>query len=1302
MGKVDENKGDSLAGFDADLDEETILTHIQYPLANPHDILQKATTRLVYDLYAYYRTRDDPQPQPAVVYTLARETHDADLDLGQLTKIQHSFSYSDGFGREIQKKIQAEPGDMDDVHTDPRWVGSGWTIFNNKGKPVRVYEPFFSTTHQFEFAKTVGVSSTLFYDPLGRVVATLHPNHTYEKVVFDPWRQETWDVNDMLNPTQVFDPRSPDVLPDHTFNPADDPDVGEHFRRSPQSEYLPTWYDVRMDTSKAILKWPDVDPATGAPIPKNAVIRAAEKSAAEKAAKHAATPDQAYLDTLGRTFLTVADNGLAQYGTRQEYKTLIEQDIEGNQRAVIDARGCMVMQYEYNMLGNHIKQDSLDAGERWVFNNVAGNPIRAWNSNNYSFRHVYDALQRPTHLFVREGDDDEILSGRTIYGETHPDSQPSDPDTPPPCILNLRGQIYQHYDGAGVVTSVEFDFKGNQLRSSRRLSRTYRETMDWSTLAGLTRIEEIETAASSLLEDETFVSSSLYDALNRPITLITPHTESIPLNEIRPAYNEAGLLDKVDARLRDADEWTEFVTNINYDAKGQREMILYGNGVRTGYEYDPDTFRLNYLNTTRSTNDRPLQDLRYTYDPVGNITEIYDDAHRTIFYDNGIIKPSLRYEYDALYRLIQANGREHESMSGCHYKQDSKKQTEFIRLTQPINNAHALLNYIENYTYDQSGNLTQIKHNGRWTRNQIYSDTSNRLETSHVSCEGALPFHYPHDPNGNITAMPHLPELAWDYADRLERVDLDLNGNKAYYTYDASGQRVRKVVEKGSIREERIYLGGFEIYRKYQNGRLKFERQTLHVMDDQKRIALVETRTIDTDDTEAGQPENRIRIQLDNHLGSSVLEVDDTAQAHIISYEEYYPYGGTAYIAGKSETEVKRKRYRYTGKERDDETGLYYYGARYYAPWLGRWMSCDPAGLADGNNMWLFSKNNPIQYIDKNGKDSIHFFRNQSGEWQYHQISSEGTNQYFYTTSMIEGDPASDPSVLASIQRSSVEIPFPEFSHTHGDQTDIRRAQRLAESWYTDTPERLHGEPENISAMARLVLSETGRGANTLDRLAVAEVIRNRAIMSGPGRQFSPHTYSQIVFSGAFPPAHGVAGQTINPHAANAFLRPLHTSTEQLIDSIQASLTAHFNESNVAQSAVWYPRDASGEGGTEVAIPGTDLEAHRFFRFVMPGGGQEWEFRPGAYTHSDAIGNRREGLWIEEVIHRQEERRIERRTDHWIRNNYSPQFILAQPLNLQLSPQTIQQPQRNLHIGTDLQQPYSLPQRETGITILRW
>src|SRR5262249_51976711 len=148
---------------------------------------------------------------------LARETHVSESAPAVGLRIQTSCSYSDGFGREIQKKIQAEPGPvpMRDVSGEiirntggqpqmtpndvsSRWVGSGWTIFNNKGKPVRQYEPFFTDTHRFEFDVRIGVSPILFYDPVQRVVATLHPNHTWEKVVFDPWQQRTWDVNDTL------------------------------------------------------------------------------------------------------------------------------------------------------------------------------------------------------------------------------------------------------------------------------------------------------------------------------------------------------------------------------------------------------------------------------------------------------------------------------------------------------------------------------------------------------------------------------------------------------------------------------------------------------------------------------------------------------------------------------------------------------------------------------------------------------------------------------------------------------------------------------------------------------------------------------------------------------------------------------------------------------------------------------------------------------------------------------------------------------------------------------------------------
>jgi RHS repeat-associated protein len=111
-----------------------------------------------------------------------------------------------------------------------------------------------------------------------------------------------------------------------------------------------------------------------------------------------------------------------------------------------------------------------------------------------------------------------------------------------------------------------------------------------------------------------------------------------------------------------------------------------------------------------------------------------------------------------------------------------------------------------------------------------------------------------------------------------------------------------------------------------------------------------------------------IRYQFTNHLDSSTLELDEAAE--IISYEEYYPYGSTSYESVRKQVEVSPKRYRYTGKERDNETGFYYHGARYCAPWLGRWISCDPAGMVDGTNLYAYVRNNPLRLVDPNGRQS--------------------------------------------------------------------------------------------------------------------------------------------------------------------------------------------------------------------------------------------------------------------------------------------------------------------------------------------
>jgi len=111
---------------------------------------------------------------------------------------------------------------------------------------------------------------------------------------------------------------------------------------------------------------------------------------------------------------------------------------------------------------------------------------------------------------------------------------------------------------------------------------------------------------------------------------------------------------------------------------------------------------------------------------------------------------------------------------------------------------------------------------------------------------------------------------------------------------------VRKVTERqaaeGAVptrKNERVYLGGFELFRAYEPGgtTTKLERETLHVMDGERRVALVETKTQDMS-AAAFTPSTRQRFQLASHLGSSAMELDEGAQ--VIGYEEYFPYGGTA------------------------------------------------------------------------------------------------------------------------------------------------------------------------------------------------------------------------------------------------------------------------------------------------------------------------------------------------------------------------------------------------------------------------
>jgi RHS repeat-associated protein len=841
------------------------------------------------------------KPNPNYAKTKMRETH-YHANLLHQTNYQESYEYSDGNGKLVLKKVQAEPGEALQVNDDGtvtvipdtspnlRWIGNGRTIINNKGNAVKQYEPYFSVSPKFDDEKDMvelGVTSVLHYDPLGRAIRTDAPNKTFTKVEFSPWMQKNFDANDTVMDSE--------------------------------------WY---VDAGS---------PNPGGPEPGTELARAAWL-----AAKHYNTPTINHLDSLGRVFLSILTDGVVDIETRTKL------DIEGNPVSITDGMTRVAMEYNYAMLGMKVKEKSMDAGARWSFPDAASKKLFSWNDRDFFFTTVYDELQRPQAQLV-ETNGNTIMFQRIQYGEIL--------SVPASKSANVRGRAYITYSQANVASTSQFDFKGNILNNSVQFVSDYQNNIDWTSIPAVT------------LDSDIFESSSEYDALNRATKIIAPHIGGNPKNEYIPSFNERGSLKAVDVRIRDAVTITSFVTDITYNAKGQRQEIFYNNSSKTSYSYEKETFRLIRILTTKNNGATILQDLNYTFDPVGNITQLKDNSQADVFFDNELVKALNKYEYDAIYRLTKATGRKHAGQTDINFggvgSPPNFRNHPFVPSGSiNPNDAQAFRNYTEQYQYDKAGNMQQQQHTSKsssWTRTFEYNGGLNLNNQLTATTLGST-FNYTYDANGNMSGLETVSNEVWNFLDEFSHAGLGGGGN-AFYVY-ANGERARKVTERlDGTRKERFYIGAIEIYREYDNAAtLILERETLHVMDDKRRIAMVDTpvtKPVSSNETQL------IRFQYDNHLGSASLELDDAGL--IISYEEYFPFGTTSFSTIDASREVPAKRYRYTGKERDEESGLNYHGARYYAPWLCRWTKSDPIGIKDGLNVFAYVKNNPIILHDPTG-----------------------------------------------------------------------------------------------------------------------------------------------------------------------------------------------------------------------------------------------------------------------------------------------------------------------------------------------
>jgi RHS repeat-associated protein len=880
-------------------------------------------TTMSYDLLAFAEGRG-----PLSVTSIRRVHHDTDtaVPLPERDETIRSVQYSDGFARILQTRTQAEdvlfgdphfgggvipadqtapvgesigrsrqPGDSDNV------VVSGWQVYDNKGRVVHKYEPFYSTGYGYASPSDaqLGEKAVLFYDPRGQLVRTMNPDGSQALVVLGI-------------PTALDQP--------------------DRFRPTPWETYT---YDANDNAGRT-------HPVESAGY-----------------ADHWDTPASVEVDALGRTVTATARNGRTDADriiTRTGY------DIQGNITSITDALGRPAFSYRFDVLQRRWRMDSIDAGRRDTVPDAAGHPVEVRDAKGALVLSGFDRLQRPTRVWARDGADGAVtLRQRLDYGDGGIPEQ--DPTARAEArARNLLGRAVRSHDEAGLVTSEGFDFKGNPLATTRQviadapILATYTDaathswqvtpfTVDWTPAPGQTQ----DDRDTELLDPTGYTHDTAYDALNR----VTRHTLPADVTGHRsvliPEYNRAGALDAV------ALDGTVLVQRISYDAKGQRTLIAYGNGAMTRYAHHPHTFRLTRLRSEPYAVDgvtyRPagvvLQDLGYEYDLAGNILAIRD---RT---PGCGVPPTLdaldrAFTYDPIYRLIFATGREQQTPIG------GDPWTDLPRGTDPTQTQH----YTETYTYDPVGNLLSLAHRptaahltSGYTRVFTVDGGSNRLQRMTV---GTTPYDYTFDANGNLTAETTSRHFTWNHADRLAAFATQAPGAEpsvhAHYLYDATGVRVVKLVRRqGGLIEVTRYLGGFEHHR-WAGG----ANNHTHVMDDQSRIALVRSGPAHPDDRGPA-----VAFHLADHLGSSTATLDHTGT--LTNREEYTPYGDTSHGS------YTRKRYRFTGQERDEESRLSYHLARYYSPWLVRWTSADPIGADGGTHQYTYCDANPTKSVDRAG-----------------------------------------------------------------------------------------------------------------------------------------------------------------------------------------------------------------------------------------------------------------------------------------------------------------------------------------------
>ncbi|MHC8409673.1 RHS repeat domain-containing protein [Pseudomonas sp. Hz4] len=582
----------------------------------------------------------------------------------------------------------------------------------------------------------------------------------------------------------------------------------------------------------------------------------------------------------------------------------------------------------FSLSGNALLTDSVDGGWQLNLPGLGHEVLLGWDSRGARREVEYDDLLRPVSVFEQGGTEPGRCVERMAYGgPDHGDH-------------NQCGQLIRHDDPAGTVLFEAFSITGQCVKQVRHFTLDP-VTPDWPALeADRQRLLEPGDGAAS-----TWRFGPLNDVQDQSDAKDNRQVFSLTLE---------GRLRETRLQLQGLTTWQTLVNNIQYNAEGQVTHETAGNDVETTLLYRAEDGLL-MERRAQDANTRILQQLIYDYDRTGNVLSIEDKALPVRHFANQRIEPISRFSYDSLYQLIEAFGWEAGS---------ANQGPESVGRTDPA----AVSNYHQTYRYDEGGNLLKLTHvgaqsPGRELQAARYSNRCLPYRSGVPPTEAEIATAF--DARGNCLELDQGRFLTWGLRNQLQSVSpverTSGDNDREAYVYDGSGQRVRKIrslqTNARTVVAEMRYLPGLEL--RTDDG----TAERLQVITAQAGLNSVRVLHWETDPSHS-MNNDQYRYSLGDHLSSCTLELADDAR--IMSREIYYPFGATAWVAGDDVIEVSYKVIRYSGKERD-ATGLYYYGLRYYVPWLQRWLNPDPKGFVDGPNLYQMVGNSPMNYVDSDG-----------------------------------------------------------------------------------------------------------------------------------------------------------------------------------------------------------------------------------------------------------------------------------------------------------------------------------------------